>query len=153
MEKIIEILLETLQFIRDITEIEKAKFNAANKNDVFLINKYMEKEQALLLKIRGIDKKREKIQKELGFDNLKLKDIIEKTSGDERKRLENVYNDINNSLKIYKESFDDAKQALDLNIHRINKKLNDMDVYQNNGIYSESGDIINSKSSFTSRRV
>jgi len=54
---------------------------------------------------------------------------------------------------IYKESFDDAKQALELNIHRINKKLNDMDVYQNNGIYSESGDIINSKSSFTSRRV
>ena len=65
-----------------------------------------------------------------------------------------IFNSIEKKLKLYKESFSNAQNAIELNLHRIDKKLESLNAADKfNKTYKEDGEVIMAKRSFTSRRV
>lgn len=154
MEQLMKVFSETIQFIDDITEVENTKFQAALKNNIAKVDDCMKQEQVLLLKLRGLDKKREAAQKALGYENLTFKQIIEKAPESDKKKLTEIFNSIEQKLKLYKKSFSNAQNAIELNLHRIDKKLESLNAADKfNKTYKEDGEVIMTKRSFTSRRV
>lgn len=154
MEQLIKICLEISNFIEELTEVENKKFQAALKNNIYTINECMKQEQALLMKLKGIDKKREALQKELGYENLSFRQIIEKAPLDEKDKCKEVFDIIQNKLSIYKEIFSNAQNAIEVNLHKINKKLESLDAKDKfNRTYKEDGEVVMVKKSFTSRKV
>ena len=75
--KLRDILIETNSFLKEITDLEKKKFDFVLKNNISRVEECMKSEQAMMLKLRGLDRKREAVQKELGFENMSFKEIIE----------------------------------------------------------------------------
>ena len=154
MEELMKVFSETIQFIDEITEVENKKFQAALKNNIAAVDECMKKEQVLLLKLRGIDKKREAAQKALGYENMTFRQIIEKAPESDKKKLTEIFNSIEQKLKKYKESFSNAHNAIELNLHRINKKLESLNAADKfNRTYKEDGEVVMAQRSFTSRRV
>ena len=57
---------DLITLLEEFNEIETAKLDAIQKNRVTFVEENMKKEQAGIMKLRGLDKKRESIQKDLG---------------------------------------------------------------------------------------
>lgn len=154
MEQLIKVCLEISKFIEELTVVENKKFQAALQNNIYIVNECMKQEQAFLMKLKGIDKKREDLQKKLGYENLSFKEIIEKAPLDEKTKLKEVFDMVQNNYKIYKEVFSNAQNAIEVNLHKINKKLESLNAVDNlNKTYKEDGEVIMAKESFTSRKV
>lgn len=154
MEEFIKICLEISNFIEELTEVENKKFQAALQNNIYIVNECMKKEQAFLMKLKGIDKKREALQKKLGYEDLSFAEIIEKAPSNEKDKLKEVFNKVQNNYKVYKEIFSNAQNALEVNLYKINKKLEELNAVDKlNKTYKEDGEVIMSKESFTSRKV
>ena len=75
-------LTETCMFLKDITAVEKEKMEAAMKNNVLILEECIKKEQALVMRSRGLDQKRQSIQKAMGAEQLTLKQIVEGASAE-----------------------------------------------------------------------
>ena len=105
MEQLMKVFSQTIQFIDEITEVENIKFQAALKNNIAKVDDCMKQEQVLLLKLRGLDKKRDAAQKALGYENLTFKQIIEKAPESDKEKLNEIFNYIEKKLKLYKEIF------------------------------------------------
>ena len=56
----------------DLTDIEQTKLEAVTEKNIDSLNECMKEEQAYLLQFRGLDKKREAIQKDLGFEKKEI---------------------------------------------------------------------------------
>ena len=76
LDDFLDLLEKLVLLFDDLTEIEQTKLEAVTKKDIDTLNDCMKEEQAYLLQFRGLDKKRESIQKDLGFENMKFSQII-----------------------------------------------------------------------------
>ena len=93
-------------------------------------------------------------KKKLGYENLSFTEIIEKAPSNEKDKLKEVFNKVQNNYKVYKEIFSNAQNALEVNLYKINKKLEELHAVDKlNKTYKEDGEVIMSKESFTSRKV
>ena len=154
MQNYLGFLTELNQALDTLTALEQRKLKAVQNNDLQTLDQCMKQEQALLLKLRGIDKKRESIQKDLGFENLTFTQIIEKAPLSHKKQLSEIFDTLNLKLDRYKDIFTNTQNAIEINLHNINKKLESFDVADKlNKTYKEDGEVVTMKRSFTSRRV
>ena len=76
LDDFLDLLEKLVLLFDDLTEVEQTKLEAVTKKDIDTLNDCMKEEQAYLLQFRGLDKKRESIQKDLGFENMKFSQII-----------------------------------------------------------------------------
>ena len=150
-----KILTEINLFIQDLTAVEKEKFDAAVKNNILVLEDCISKEQALLLRSRGLEQKRLNAQKSMNMDGLSLKQMIDSSSEEDKKRLTPLYHEINKNLTEYKDVYSNAKNAIEVNLHRINTHLESLTgkPFQNSVAYTDHGQKINKPRSFTSRRA
>lgn len=154
MERLKKVCEETVQFIEELTQVESKKLQAALQNNLDTINECMKKEQALLLKLKGIDKRREALQKELGYEQFSFRQIIDKVPEEERAGMKKIFDTLSEKYRIYQDTSSSAQKALEVNLHKINKKLEEMHVTDPlQSIYKEDGEMIMVKKSFTNRRV
>ncbi len=154
MERLKKVCQETVQFIEELTQVESKKLQAALQNNLDTINECMKKEQALLLKLKGIDKRRETLQKELGYEQFSFRQIIDKVPEEERAEMKKIFDTLSEKYRIYQDTSSSAQKALEMNLHKINKKLEEMHVSDPlQSTYKEDGEMIMVKKSFTNRRV
>lgn len=113
-------------FFDEMTDVEKEKLKAVTENNMPLLEECMNKEQANILKLRGLDKKREQIQCDLSFEKLSFKEIIPLLAGEDKMELGSMLNEILIAVSLYKKYSENAKTAIEVNIHIINQILNQM---------------------------
>lgn len=154
-EELQKILTDTNVFLKDITDVEKEKMEAALKNNVLLLEDCIKKEQALVLRSRGLDQKRQKLQKSMGAESLTLKQIVEASPKEDQAVLTPIYQELTASLKEYREVYEGAKTAIEVNLHRINSGLEQMTgrPAESTVAYSDHGQKLEKPHTFTSRRV
>ena len=63
----IEIIEEFIQLFDELIPVEQEKLDAAIKNRITFVEECMNKEQAAVLKLRGLEQKRENAKKALGM--------------------------------------------------------------------------------------
>nr|WP_294680607.1 flagellar export chaperone FlgN [uncultured Anaerotignum sp.] len=118
-----KILIETKAILQDISVVEEKKFQAAIKNHILEIEDCIKKEQALLLRFKGVEHKRLLLQKEMQAEDMTLKQIIETVSPEERDGLQAAFYELEHALKVYEEIYGRAKTAIEVNLHRINTEM------------------------------
>lgn len=151
----ISVIQEMIGFFSNITEIEKIKLNAATKNDIILIEDCMKKEQAEVLRFRGLDKKRNEIQDVLGFHNLTLSEILPLVDKEQSDDCALLFSQLGNVVTIYQKTANSAKTVMEVNLHQIDTVLTKANVQSDDPLYSPTGQTNNrpSKGNFTSRQA
>lgn len=148
-----QILQETNTLLQEMTETEQTKFDAAVKNKIFEIEDCMKTEQVMEMRLRGLDKKREKLQQKLGYEDKTFREIIAMQPAETKEPLEQMFYQMQSNLQKYQEVSKSASEALAVNLHRIDRNLERLRGMQESSIYAENGSIKKERHSFTNRKA
>lgn len=130
MDRFISLMKEMTQFFDAFQLIEKQKLEAAASNDILRLEEIMKKEQAEILVLRGLERKQQEIQSQMGCSGLTFREMIDRTPEQERAELEKAYSRLSESLDLFQKTTQSVKQAIDLNLHAIHKALEKVDAKQ-----------------------
>ena len=155
-EQLLKNLKETSAFLKEISVVEEEKFQAAMKNHILVIEDCIKKEQALLLRSKGLEMKREQLQKAMGAEHMTLRQIIEAAAPEEKAPLQAAFDELTANIKTYQSIHQRAKTAIEVNLHRINKELEKMTGSPLGGVnvgYADNGEKLQKPKPFTSRKI
>ncbi len=152
MQTLMDILKEIDDLLIEMKADAQKKFDAAVNHRISELENCMKKEQALILRLRGLEQKREKLQAQMGCEHLTFHQIIEKQPPESREPLEKLFLQMQEHLKQYQEVAKNAENALEVNLHRIDRTLEQLRGMQNH-VYHENGRVISEKKSFTSHKA
>lgn len=159
IDNLVSIVKELISFFEELTKTESEKLKAVTETDMEKLDECMKKEQAAILKLRGLDKKREDIQSQLSFSGLTFSQILEKLPQDEKLELQTYFDRLNTVYKAFKNADNSAKKAIEVNLYSIDRILGDFNKKLNRNntpkdiTYNGQGIGQSSVKSFTSRKV
>jgi hypothetical protein len=129
MNDFIEVIEDMIQLFQDLVSVEQVKLEAAKKNRVTYVEDCMNKEQAAILKLRGLDKKREDCQERLGMKGDTFQQILSKVSEDDgHNRLKELFERLSRQVRLFQEISDGARTMIELNLHMIDKAIQNSQV-------------------------
>lgn len=118
------VIEDMIQLFQDLVQVEQIKLEAAKKNRITFVEDCMNKEQAAILKLRGLDKKREDCQERLGMKGDTFQQILSKVSEDEaRNRLKELFDGLTYQVRLFQEISDSARTMIEINLHMIDKAI------------------------------
>ncbi len=132
-----DILNALIDFMNNLSILEQSKLDAVLDKNIERLDECMRKQQAQILRLRGLDQKREKIQRELGFQNMTLRQIIYTVNNNSILPMEQFIA-LDRATKTFYDLNDTTKKAIELNLHLMDKSnmshLQDGTVFRNNTI-------------------
>jgi len=118
-----EVIKEMLALFSDLIGFENKKLDAIAANDVALLDQYMKDEQVYLLKMKGLEQKREKVQEQLGAAGLSFSELIGRFSGPEQDALNALYDELSAKTTEVKDAVTGTKRYIDLHLNSITALL------------------------------
>lgn len=130
MNEFTAVVEDLVELFEELIEIEQIKIEAVKKNMVTYVEDCMNREQAAVLKLRGLEKKREACQKNMGFEGYTFKQILDSTSGEEHSRLQMLFDTLSHHVSLFQDTNESARAMLEISLHNINKAI--IRTHQNN---------------------
>ena len=124
------------EVLTELLATEQAKFQGLRTHDVAVLEAAMKSEQAITLKLRGLDKKRELLLEANGLSGLTFTELTARLSGAELITATEVFNQIEQLLTELRSLNVSSRQYLELNLHSIELLLHkntQAGIYQDNG--------------------
>lgn len=147
------VINELINFFDSLLALEDRKLLAIKNNDVILLEDYIKEEQVYVLKLRGLDKKRETIQAELGFGKLSFKEIIASADSELHEKLLPLFEVLNKNMELFKNTNASSKLLIERNLYNIEKLLESNNA-ASPSTYNKSGEMNNKNTvKFTSRKI
>lgn len=134
----VTVIEQLITFSEELTAIESKKLEAATKNRISFVEDCMKDEQAATLRLRGLDRKRETIQTDLGWEGWTFKQILSQTEDEKRAVLEPLFIQLNDRMVILKNTCDSASQIIQVNLHKINNAIQEQQ-HAKSGGYTPDG--------------
>lgn len=143
-----KLLEEFASVIKDLTDvaghishIEENKAQAASLKRHELLDGYIKKEQALILKLRGLEQHRIRLTKSLGWDSLTFRQILEKAPAEEKLLLTPLFQELDGQLAHLKDSKESAEKIINVRIHELQVAIarSEGSSYDNSGSMNVSG--------------
>lgn len=131
----IDIIKEFIQLFESLISIEQTKLDASVKNRVSFVEDCMNKEQAAVLHLRGLEQKREKAQKQLGMENLTFREILENAPSEAADVLRPMFDKLSFQVRTFQALSESAKESIEINLHMLQKQAE----VTNQKTYSPSG--------------
>lgn len=119
----IKIIEEFIDFFDNLIPIEQEKLEAAIKNRVSFVEECMHKEQAAVLRLRGLEQKREKEQEKLGMKDYTFRQILEEAPEDVASVLKPLFDKMSEQVTQFQSISDNAKDIIEVNLHVIQSSL------------------------------
>ncbi|MCI8513222.1 MAG: flagellar protein FlgN [Lachnospiraceae bacterium] len=95
-----------------LTEAETAKANAASAKEHEKMDSFLKEEQALLLKLRGLEQQRNRQAEELGWKDLTFRQILQKSDPETFSVLSPVFSELEQQLKNLTDAKDSAGRII-----------------------------------------
>lgn len=148
-----DLMKEFIDFFDTLIPIEQDKLNATVKNRVGILEDFMHKEQAAVMRLRGLEQKREAEQKRLGLEGCTFRQILEKIPDTDAAMLKPLFDRIDSQVHTMQSLSGSIKDAIDVNLRVIELKLSRDPAGQ--ATYSASGQKAEKKGTkhFSSRSV
>lgn len=129
---------DLITLIEEFNQLETEKLKAVQQNRVTFVEEAMKKEQAAIMKLRGLDKKREAIQKDLGWERLTFQQILSQVPVVEKEELQPLFEQLTGCVRQFDDTRDSAQKALEINLHHINTILSKR-AAEESGSYNSDG--------------
>lgn len=113
------VIRELSSVAAQISRVEETKVTVAAEKHHHLLNECIQEEQALLLKLRGLEQRRIKCQKTLDWEDLTIKQILEKASPTQLETLSPLFQDLEQQLKRLTHSRDAAEKILNVRLREL----------------------------------
>lgn len=150
-EKLME---EFIEFFEELIPVEQDKLDAAVNNRVSFVEECMHKEQAAVLRLRGLDQKREKEQERLGMKGYTFRKILESVPEETATVLKPLFDRLSEQVHMLQSITDNSKNMIEVNLHTIQSALAantpGKDTYSASGRKNDNN---NNNNHFTSRSV
>lgn len=117
------VLRQLTQTLEELTALEKEKTDAVRSDELDVLNRCMQREQAISLKLRGYDRKRETMLGELGIAKSSLRDLEEQAPDELHLEAKKVAEDLRTQYQQYQAAAKVARNTLEINLHEIEKIL------------------------------
>ena len=118
-----ELIQQFIELFDRMTPLEQSKLEVVSRNQVALLEDIIKKEQAEIMALRGLDQKRERLQKELGFPDMTFSEILERVSGDEKTELQKLFEELGSRVRQFRSITESSKTMMEVNLHAINKMV------------------------------
>lgn len=123
MNEFKEIISELIFLFQNLCQIEQEKLNVIQKNRITFLEDCMNQEQAAILKMRGLDVRRENCQDRLGWKGDSFRQILDKLDEDGRAEFEPMFDELSRFVSLFQEISDSARSLIEVNLHQINKMM------------------------------
>lgn len=133
-----DIIRQLTALAGEISQVEDAKAEAASNKHHELLDGFIQKEQAQLLKLRGLEQHRMKLAKDLGWESLTFRQILEKADPEQNEELTPLFIRLEEQLKRLTRSRNASEQIIRVRIHEIETALARQ---QGGGSYDSSGSV------------
>ena len=124
------------EVLTELLATEKAKFEGLRSHDIAVLEASMKSEQAITLKLRGLDKKRELFLEARGLTGLSFSELNATLAGAELATATELFAKIELLLGELRSLNVSSRQYLELNLHSIELLLHkdaEAGIYQDNG--------------------
>lgn len=123
MSDFIAVIEELILLFQHLIQVEQTKLESIRKNRITYVEDCMNQEQAAIMKLRGLDKRREDCQKKLGFSGYTFQQILAEVSGEQQETLKKLFDSLSQQVRLFQDTNDSAKSMLEINLHLINKAI------------------------------
>lgn len=123
MNELISVIEDLIALFKDMIQIEQIKLDAAKKNRITHVEDCMKKEQAAILKLKGLEKKRAFTQEKIGLNDLTFQQILEETKGDDHTKLQELFHTLSHQVRLFQDTNESARTMIEINLHNINKAI------------------------------
>ncbi len=123
MDEFKKVIEQLISVFSQLTKIEQVKLDAAAGNHVGTVEDCVTQQQALLLKLRGLEQSRERAQKKAGYEGMQFRQILEKAPDNEREKLFGLFDSLSREIQMFQEVNDGANEIIRTNLHVIDKAL------------------------------
>jgi len=121
-----KIMEEIMNLVDSVIALENQKLDAIASNDISELDRIMKEEQAIILQFRGLEKKRDKIQDDLGLSSLTFREMIDKDTLSNSKELAKLYQQMNEKMKEVKTVTDCTKKYIELHLHSLDTLITNL---------------------------
>lgn len=118
-----DLMNEFIEFFDTLIPIEQDKLDATVKNRVALVEDYMHKEQAAVMRLRGLEQKREAEQKRLGLEGCTFRQILEKIPDTDVAMLKPLFDKLDHQIHTMQSLSGSIKDAIEVNLRVIELKV------------------------------
>lgn len=150
MERFQQIITDLIALFDEYLPLEQEKLRAVQEDDVATVEDCMRKEQAIVLKLRGLEQKREEAQQEQGWEGMTFRQIIEQVPQQKRQEFQQLFDQLETSVSVFQETNKNAMDTISVHLREIQKIIKTKDP---EGRYNQEGDSLHSESPLTNRRV
>ena len=123
MEQYIQILHDMNDLFTEMIPLEKSKMNCVTTRNLSLLEDIMKKEQAGIMRMRGLEQKRMKLQEQLGYGTKTFRDIISSAPEEYTGQLKELYEQLNKTVTSFKSVNESSSQLLELSLHNIDQQI------------------------------
>ncbi|MCR4601869.1 MAG: flagellar export chaperone FlgN [Clostridia bacterium] len=88
--------------LEELIELEEDKIDAVSEDDLEFLQDCLRAEEAGMMRMRGLDVRREKLMKEMNFAGMTFRDILNEMAAVQRKELQPLFNSIVRSTDIFR---------------------------------------------------
>lgn len=125
MNDFIAVIEELIQLFQELIQIEQCKLTAAEKKRITHIEHCINQEQAAVMKLRGLEKKRELCLTKLGFSGCSFQEILVRTSASEQSRLRPLFHTLSQNIRQFQDINESARTMIEVNLYLINKAISE----------------------------
>lgn len=134
MQEFKKVIEEMIGLFEGLTAVERRKVEASKRNDVAAIEECMKKEQAAVMKLKGLDRQREQAARDNGWEGKSFREILE-MDPENRRELGTLFDALTDKLHIFQECLGDAAGIISVNLHLVNEEMD----RRGAGIYDGTG--------------
>ena len=118
-EKFLMIIRDLTENARRIARTEEEKAVALSLKRHELLDGFVRREQAYILKLRGLDQHRVRLAKSLGWDSLTFSQILEKVEPIQKEYLKTLFHDLEQELRALQQSKEVAGRMMNVRVYEL----------------------------------
>lgn len=115
----ISLIKDFIQLFNSLINIEQNKLNYVIENKVSFMEECVNKEQALVLRLKGLEQRRETLQCSMDMENLTFREILDKVPEDVHTELSPLFDELSQKVRTFQSVNDNARDMIQLNLYKI----------------------------------
>lgn len=136
-EEFTAVIRDLTQLVGDIGKVEDAKAQAASEKHHQLLDGYIQKEQAQILRLRGLEQHRIQLAETLGWNSLTFRQILDTAPPEQVSVLKPLFVQLEEQLNKMQQARKSSEQIIQVRIHELQTAI----ARQEGGSHNNAGNV------------